>query len=129
VLRLAAARLEEEHGPGTVPSAATAYRHLARVAKGTDAVKGSAKARRSIAARPKGTYGRLRAARPGEYVVLDTQNLDVFPVEPVTCRWTQVQLTVAQDLFTRDESSCSVMSRDSSHRLIIMSSELGKHFR
>ncbi|MGH3125981.1 MAG: helix-turn-helix domain-containing protein, partial [Streptosporangiaceae bacterium] len=103
VLRLAAARLEEEHGPGTVPvpSAATAYRHLARVAKGTNAVKGSAKARRSIAERPKGTYGRLRATRPGEYVVLDTQNLDVFAMEPVTCRWTQVQLTVAQDLFTR----------------------------
>lgn len=103
VLRLAAARLEEEHGPGTVPvpSAATAYRHLARVAKGTNAVKGSAKGRRSIAARPKGTYGRLRATRPGEYVVLDTQNLDVFAMEPVTCRWTEVQLTVAQDLFTR----------------------------
>jgi len=64
-------------------------------------VKGSAKGRRSIAGRPKGAYGRLRATRPGEYVVLDTQDLDVYAMEPVTCRWTAVQLTVAQDLFTR----------------------------
>jgi transposase InsO family protein len=103
VLRQVAARLEQEHGPGAVPlpSQATAYRHLARITKGTNAVKGSAKGRRSIAGRPKGTYGRLRATRPGEYVILDTQDLDVFAMEPVTCRWTPVQLTVAQDLFTR----------------------------
>ncbi|HEY2579898.1 MAG TPA: helix-turn-helix domain-containing protein [Streptosporangiaceae bacterium] len=103
VLRVAAARLDEEHGPGVVPrpSAATAYRHLGRITKGTNAVKGSAKGRRSIADRPKGVYGRLRAVRPGEYVILDTQDLDVFAMEPVTCRWVGVQLTVAQDLFTR----------------------------
>jgi transposase InsO family protein len=103
VLRLAAARLDGEHGPGAVPlpSAATAYRHLGRITKGTNAVKGSAKGRRSIADRPQGVYGRLRAARPGEYVILDTQDLDVFAMEPVTCRWVGAQLTVAQDLFTR----------------------------
>jgi transposase InsO family protein len=32
---------------------------------------------------------------------LDTQSLDVFAMEPVTCRWLPAQLTVAQDLFTR----------------------------
>jgi putative transposase len=103
VLARAAARLEKEYGPGTVPvpSRATAYRRLAELAKGTNAVSGSAKARRSIADRPKGVYGRLRATRPGEYVVLDTQDLDVFAMEPVTCRWVRAQLTVAQDLFTR----------------------------
>ena len=47
------------------------------------------------------SYGRLRAMRPGEYVILDTQDLDVFAMEPVTCRWVRAQLTVAQDLFTR----------------------------
>src|SRR5262249_38491781 len=57
--------------------------------------------RRSIANRPKGTYGRLRAVRPGQYAMLDTQDLDVFAMEPVTCRWVRAQLTVAQDLFTR----------------------------
>jgi transposase InsO family protein len=97
------ARLDDAYGPGAVPrpSQATAYRHLARLTKGTGAVNGPAKARRSIAERPKGVYGRLRAARPGENVILDTQSLDVFAMEPVTCRWVQAQLTVAQDLFTR----------------------------
>jgi putative transposase len=103
VIARAAARLDEVHGSGVValPSTATAYRRLAELTKGTNAVSGSAKARRSIAERPKGVYGRLRATRPGEYLVLDTQDLDVFAMEPVTCRWVRVQLTVAQDLFTR----------------------------
>jgi putative transposase len=103
VLRRVDARLDQAHGPGVVPrpSTATAYRRLRELAKGTNAVAGSAKGRRSIAERPKGVYGRLRASRPGEYVILDTQSLDVFAMEPVTCRWVAVQLTVAQDLFTR----------------------------
>jgi putative transposase len=103
VLRLALAKLDTQHGDGVVPrpSTATAYRHLARITKGTNALRGSAKGRRSIADRPKGVYGRLRATRPGEYVILDTQSLDVFAMEPVTCRWVPAQLTVAQDLFTR----------------------------
>lgn len=28
-------------------------------------------------------------------------DLDVFAMEPVTCRWVRAQLTVAQDLFAR----------------------------
>lgn len=103
VLRRVKERLEEEFGAGTVPlpPQSTAYRRLAELTKGTNAVSGSAKARRSIADRPGGTYGRLRATRPGEYVVLDTQDLDIYAMEPVTCRWVPVQLTVAQDLFSR----------------------------
>ncbi|MDQ2816354.1 MAG: Mu transposase C-terminal domain-containing protein, partial [Actinomycetota bacterium] len=103
LLRLIDAQLDDQHGAGAVPrpSPAAAYRHLARLTKGTNAVTGSAKGRRSIADRPKGVYGRLRAVRPGEYVILDTQDLDVFAMEPVTCRWVRAQLTVAQDLFTR----------------------------
>ena len=75
VLRQVDARLDRAHGPGTVPrpSTATAYRRLNELAKGTNAVSGSAKGRRSIADRPKGVYGRLRAARPGEYAILDTR--------------------------------------------------------
>ena len=97
------ARLDDLHGAGVVPrpSTATAYRRLAELTRGTNAVSGSAKGRRSIADRPKGAYGRLRAMRPGEYAILDTQDLDVFAMEPVTCRWVRAQLTVAQDLFTR----------------------------
>ncbi|WP_460755131.1 integrase [Myceligenerans cantabricum] len=103
LLARVSARLLDEHGQGVVPepSRATAYRRLGELAKGTNAVAGSAKARRSIADRPTGVYGRLRATRPGEYVVLDTQDLDVFAMEPVTGRWVRAQLTVAQDLFTR----------------------------
>ncbi|WP_280445100.1 helix-turn-helix domain-containing protein [Nocardia brasiliensis] len=103
VVMRVAERLEREHGAGVVPIPAktTAYRRLGELAKGTNAVSGSAKARRSIADRPQGTYGRLRATRPGEYLILDTQDLDIFAMEPVTCRWVRAQLTVAQDLFDR----------------------------
>ncbi|HEV2343919.1 MAG TPA: Mu transposase C-terminal domain-containing protein [Actinocrinis sp.] len=102
-LLLVEQRLIEQYGLGEVriPSTATAYRHLARIAKGTGARFGSAKGRRSIADRPAGMYGRLRASGPGEYVVLDTQSLDVFAMEPVTLRWLPAQLTVALDLFSR----------------------------
>lgn len=89
------------HGTDVVlcPSRATAHRRLTELAKGRHAF-GSAKARRSVAARPQGVYGRLRAERPGEYVVLDSTPLDVFAMEPVTLRWVPVELTVAMDLFT-----------------------------
>jgi transposase InsO family protein len=43
----------------------------------------------------------LRATRPGEYVILDTNRLDVFAMEPVTCRWVQCELSVAMDLYSR----------------------------
>ncbi|MGW3690924.1 integrase [Streptomyces sp. NPDC005125] len=103
VLMRAQDRLEREFGAGVVelPSKATAYRRLEELSRGTNALSGSAKGRRSIADRPVGTYGRLRATRPGEYLILDTQDLDVHAMEPVTCRWVRAQLTVAQDLFDR----------------------------
>jgi transposase InsO family protein len=103
VLRRVEDLLEERHGAKAVPlpSRSTAYARLEVLARGTNAVSGSAKGRRSIAERPRGVYGRLRATRPGEYVVLDTQDLDVYAMEEVTCRWVKTQLTVAQDLFTR----------------------------
>ncbi|MDN3243034.1 Mu transposase C-terminal domain-containing protein [Glycomyces tritici] len=103
VIDLAAERLEDEFGAGVVPlpSRATAFRRFAELTRGTNAVSGSAKGRRSIADRPEGVYGRLRATRPGEYLILDTQDIDVFAMEPVTCRWVGAQLTIAQDLFTR----------------------------
>lgn len=103
VIMRVATRLEQLHGVGVVPlpSAATAYRRLAVLGGGRNAFTGSAKGRRSIAERPTGVYGRLRATRPGEYVVLDTTPLDVFAMEPVTLRWVPVELTVAMDLFSR----------------------------
>ena len=103
VLRRVSARLEAEHGPGTVkePGVKKARAVLEELTRGTNAFAGSTKAKRSIAARPAGVYGRLRATRPGEYVLLDTTPLDVFAMEPVTLRWVRVELTIAMDLFSR----------------------------
>jgi len=96
-------QLAERHGPGAVPvpSQSTGYELLRELDKGTSAFSGSTKGKRSIANRPRGAYGRLRATRPGEYVVLDTNRLDVFAIEPVTCRWVQCELSVAMDLYSR----------------------------
>ncbi|SBU96840.1 Integrase core domain-containing protein [Streptomyces sp. Ncost-T6T-1] len=96
-------RLAAEYGQGAVklPKKSAAYELLRQLGKGRNAFEGSAKGRRSIANRPPGVYGRLRATRPGEYVLIDTTRLDVFAMEPVTCRWVQVELTVAMDLYTR----------------------------
>ncbi|MHC0432721.1 integrase [Streptomyces sp. O3] len=96
-------RLTKEFGKDTVPvpSRTTGYELLRALSKGTNAFEGSTKGKRSIANAPKGTYGRLRATRPGEYVVLDTNCLDVFAMEPVTCRWVRCELTVAMDLYSR----------------------------
>ncbi len=89
------------HGDSVdLPHQATAYRRLSALEKGRYTF-GSAKARRSVAGRPEGVLGRLRADRPGQYVVLDTNSLDVFAMEPVTGRWVPVELTVAMDLFSR----------------------------
>lgn len=102
VIDVIARELEAEFGPGVVPvpGKSTAYNRLKALSKGRHAF-GSAKGRRSVADRPHGVLGRLRATRPGEYVVLDTTPLDVFAMEPVTMRWVGVELTVAMDLFTR----------------------------
>ncbi|HUY44207.1 MAG TPA: hypothetical protein VMV92_00555 [Streptosporangiaceae bacterium] len=96
------ARLEAEHGPGAVPvPGRTRARALLReISRGTSAF-GGAKARREIAGRPAPPYGRLRATRPGEYLLLDTSRLDVFAMDPVTLRWVQAELTIAMDLYDR----------------------------
>ena len=102
VIRRAQRYLDEEYGPGSVPipSRAVAYLRLDELSKGKQAF-GQAKARRSIAERPEGEYGRLRAQYPGEYVLLDSTPLDVFALEEGTGRWMPVELMVAMDLFSR----------------------------
>ncbi|USQ79726.1 transposase [Ornithinimicrobium faecis] len=85
---------------GTVPSRAVAYRRIRELDKGHYTF-GAAKQRRSVAERPQGVMGRLRADRPGQYVVLDTTRLDVFAMEPVTGRWVNTELTIAKDLYSR----------------------------
>jgi putative transposase len=101
LLRRIDARLDEQYGPGVVlrPSTATAYRHLGHQGhqRGEGKCQGQALHRRPA----EGYLRKLRAMRPGEYAILDTQDLDVFAMEPVTCRWVRAQLTVSQDLLTR----------------------------
>jgi transposase InsO family protein len=96
------ARLNAGHGDGTVPvPKPTRARALLReISKGTSAFGGT-KAKREIAGRPAAPYGRLRATRPGEYLLLDTTRLDVFAMDPVTLRWVQAELTIAMDLYDR----------------------------
>ena len=96
------ARLDAEHGPGAVsaPGKTRARALLLEISRGTSAF-GGAKARREIAGRPAAPYGRLRATRPGEYLLLDTTRLDVFAMDPVTLRWVQAELTIAMDLYDR----------------------------
>jgi transposase InsO family protein len=103
VLARVAARLEQEHGPGRVPvpGRSKAYAVLAEITRGTNAFTGSTKGKRSIANRPVGVYGKLRATRPGEYLLLDTTRLDVFAMEPVTLQWVGAELTIAIDLYSR----------------------------
>ena len=102
ILAEVGARLAAAHGDGTVPvPKPTRARTLLReISKGTSAFGGT-KAKREIAGRPAPPYGRLRARRPGEYLLLDTTRLDVFAMDPVTLRWVQDELTAAMDLYDR----------------------------
>ncbi|HTT51820.1 MAG TPA: hypothetical protein VMH35_10520 [Streptosporangiaceae bacterium] len=59
-----------------LPSRATFYRLAGRVSHGTHAF-GSARTRRSLAKQPEGPFGTVRAARPGEWVQIDSTPLDV----------------------------------------------------
>lgn len=96
-------RLAKKYGRDevSIPKQTTGYALLKELGRGTNAFQGSTKGKRSIANRPQGVFGKLRATRPGEYVVLDTNSLDVFAMEPVTCRWVQCELTVAMDLYSK----------------------------
>jgi len=59
-------RLAKEYGRGSVklPKESTSYSLVRKLGKGRNAFEGSAKGRRSIANRPPGVYGRLRATGP-----------------------------------------------------------------
>ena len=103
VIYQTAKRLEICFGRGVVPepSRATAYRELKRLEAQHRTFTGTTARNRDIATRPKRPYGKLQPTRPGEYVILDTTRLDVFGVDPVTLRWTRIELSAAMDWYTR----------------------------
>ena len=91
----------DRHGQEVVPKRWKAKVAVREVVRGTNALAGSTKGKRSIANRPSTPYGRLVATRPGEYLLLDTTALDVFAMDPLTLRWVALEFTVAVDLFSR----------------------------
>ncbi|WP_431968531.1 helix-turn-helix domain-containing protein [Nocardia sp. bgisy134] len=97
------ARVVARFGPDVVqaPSRATAFRVLAELERQHPTFRLSTKRNRDIAGRPTETYGKLRPTRPGEYLLMDTNRLDVFALDPVTLRWMQAELTVGMDWYTR----------------------------
>jgi transposase InsO family protein len=99
----ARARLLNAYGAGAVrlPSPATAYRILNELEHQYPLFAKSTKRVRDIAARPVLPYGKLHPCRPGEYLLMDTTNLDVFAMDPHTLRWVGVDLTVGMDWYSR----------------------------
>ena len=70
------ARVLAAHGDEVkIPGKSTAHRVLKEITKGQQAFSGtSAKQKRSIAGRPQAPYGRLRAQRVGQYILLGHQS-------------------------------------------------------
>jgi hypothetical protein len=67
------------HGAGTVelPSRASLYRLFSALSSGRHTT-GSARTRRSLAARPDGPFSRLQVSAPGEVMEIDSTPLDVL---------------------------------------------------
>ncbi|QZH66425.1 Mu transposase C-terminal domain-containing protein [Mycolicibacterium farcinogenes] len=103
VIRRTNARVTARYGADVVPipSRATAFRVLTELESKHPTFRLSTKRNRDIAERNPGVYGKLRPTRPGEYMLMDTTRLDVFAMDPVTLRWSQVELTVSMDWYTR----------------------------
>ena len=93
--------LEAEHGAGTValPSRASLYRLFSSLSAGKH-VTGSARTRRSLAARPDGPFSTLQPSAPGELMEIDSTPLDVLVCldDGVEGR---VELTAMIDVATR----------------------------
>lgn len=103
ILMQTRARLALIYGPGVVPipPRTTAYKRLEQINRRVPTFDGSRERNRDVAARVDREYGQLIPSRPGEYVVMDTNCLDVFALDPVTLRWVSVEATVAMDAYTR----------------------------
>ncbi|MEV0972103.1 hypothetical protein [Microtetraspora glauca] len=103
VLDRARARLVARFGESVVeiPGRSKGYEALEELERQHPTFRLSTKRNRDIAARPKAAYGKLRPTRPGEYLLMDTTQLDVFALDPMTLRWVNCELTVAMDWYSR----------------------------
>lgn len=103
VLLITKVRLETRYGAGTVklPCDTTAYGILDELEVEIALFGRSTKRNRDIANRPKGVYGKLHPARPGEYLLMDTTRSDVYAMDPHTLTWVNCEITVVMDWFTR----------------------------
>jgi transposase InsO family protein len=103
VLDRTRARVVARFGEGAVviPGQSKAYQALDALERQHPTFRLSTKRNRDIAGRPREMFGRLRPTRPGEYVLMDTTQLDVFALDPVTLRWVNCELSVAMDWYTR----------------------------
>jgi transposase InsO family protein len=97
------ARLDLAYGPDVVPSPprTTAYKRLNQLDRRLPTFTGSRVRNRDVAVRVDREYGRLQATRPGEFMVMDTNSLDVDALDPVTLRYIKVEITAAMDAYTR----------------------------
>lgn len=88
-----------EDWSGPMPSQRTLYRLFARLSQGRQTT-GTARARRSLAARPDTTFSQVGVTAPGEVMQIDSTPLDVMVLldEGVTGR---VELTALIDIATR----------------------------
>lgn len=90
---------EAEGWSGPMPSQRTLYRLFARLSQGRHTT-GTARARRSLAARPETAFSQVGVVAPGEVMQIDSTPLDVMVLldEGVTAR---VELTALVDIATR----------------------------
>ncbi|OBB14693.1 hypothetical protein A5761_15330 [Mycolicibacterium setense] len=97
------ARLDSRFGVGVVPipSRATAFRRLDQLDRLIPTFHGSRKRNREVAARQDREYGNLNPTRPGEYLIMDTQSLDIFVLDPFTLQCVNAELTVVMDAYSR----------------------------
>lgn len=97
------ARLDSRFGVDVVPipARATAFRRLKQIDRRVPTFHGSRARNRDVAARPDREYGHLNPTRPGEYLVMDTNSLDVYALDPFTLQWVKAELTVAMDVYSR----------------------------
>lgn len=90
---------DAEDWSGPMPSQRTLYRLFARLSQGRQTT-GTARARRSLAARPETAFSQVGVTAPGEVMQIDSTPLDVMVLldEGVTGR---VELTALVDIATR----------------------------